>query len=168
MTATFAAPAELKLMLPLADGMFTLLFPLLIVDTATVTPVNWLPLPMKNAPLTLPVVLILPLPVFNVPDTFTPVPVIVIVVLPAAAIVTLLFAVAIYTLLFPFANAPMKLLAFTLPLKLPVPDTFTPVPVIVITVLPTAAIVTFPLAVAMFTLLFPLLMLDTEAVIPVN
>ena len=56
---------------------------------------------MKNAPLTLPVVLMLPLPVFNVPDTFTPVPVIVIVVLPAAAMVTLLFAIAIFTLLFP-------------------------------------------------------------------
>jgi hypothetical protein len=30
-TATFALPAELNVMLPLADGMFTLLFPLLIL-----------------------------------------------------------------------------------------------------------------------------------------
>ena len=56
---------------------------------------------MKNAPLTLPVVLILPLPVFNVPDTLTPVPVIVIVVLPTAAMVTFPLAVATLTLLFP-------------------------------------------------------------------
>ena len=50
---------------------------------------------MKNAPLTLPVVFILPLPVFNVPATFIPVPVTVNVVLPTAATVTFPFAVAI-------------------------------------------------------------------------
>ena len=69
---------------------------------------------MKNAPLTLPVVLMLPLPVFNVPDTLTPVPVTVNVVFPAAAIVTLLFAIAIFTLLFPL------LIFELLPLAIPV------------------------------------------------
>ena len=47
-----------------------------------------------------------------------------------------------------------------------VPDTLTPVPVIVSVVLPTAAIVTFPFAVAIFTLEFPLLMPPVN--IPVN
>ena len=54
-------------------------------------------------PVMLPVVVIIPEPVFNVPATLTPVPVTVIVVLPTAAIVTFPFAVAILTLLLPFA-----------------------------------------------------------------
>ena len=96
-TTMLALPIALIVMLPLAVAILTLLFPLLMLEPPPppLIPVNWLPLPMKNAPLTLPVVLILPLPVFNVPDTFTPVPVTVNVVLPALAIVTLPFAVAI-------------------------------------------------------------------------
>ena len=39
-TAILALPAELKLILALANGMFTLLFPLLMLDTEAVTPVN--------------------------------------------------------------------------------------------------------------------------------
>ena len=49
----------------------------------------------------------------------------------------------------------MKNAPAILPLAFIVPDTLTPVPVIVIVVLPAAATVTFPLAVAMYTLLFP-------------
>ena len=57
----------------------------------------------------LPVVVMMPVPVFNVPATLTPVPVIVNVVLPTAATVTLPLAVAILTLLLPFAHVPMIL-----------------------------------------------------------
>ena len=39
-TAILALPAELKLILALANGMFTLLFPLLMIDTSGDTPVN--------------------------------------------------------------------------------------------------------------------------------
>ena len=63
-------------------------------------------------------VLILPLPVFNVPATLTPIPVTVIVVLPAAAIVTFPFAVAMFTLLLPFARLPIKLPLVVLPVIL--------------------------------------------------
>ena len=88
-TATFALPTALNVILPLAVGMFTLLFPLLILAPPPPDiPVNWLPLPMKNAPAMLPLA-------FIVPETLTPVPVMVIVVLPTAATVTLPFAVAI-------------------------------------------------------------------------
>ena len=56
----------------------------------------------------------------------------------------------------------MKLLAFTLP------DTFMPVPVTTtMLALPTALIVMLPLAVAILTLLFPLVILEPPA-IPVN
>ena len=49
---------------------------------------------------------ITPLPVFNVPATLTPVPVTIIVVLPAAVKLILLFTVGILTLLVPFDNIP--------------------------------------------------------------
>ena len=60
------------------------------------------------------------------PDTLTPVPVIVIVVLPTAAIVTFPFAVATFTLLLPFASGPIKLAAVTFPPELILPATPTP------------------------------------------
>ena len=66
----------------------------------------------------------------------------------------------------PAAIAPMKLLALTLPLKLPVPATLAPVPVMVNVVLPTAATVTFPFADAMYTLLFPFA--NVPMILPVN
>jgi hypothetical protein len=46
-----------------------------------------------------------------------------------------------------------------LPVTFNVPATLTPVPVITITVLPTAVKLILPLAVGIFTLLFPLLIL---------
>ena len=83
------------------------------------------------APMTLPPVIFPPeaaptvkVPLtFAVPATFIPVPVTVIVVLPAAAIVTLPFAVAILTLLLPFASDPNKLAAVKLPETFTVPVT---------------------------------------------
>ena len=87
---------------------------------------------MKNAPLTLPVVLILPLPVFNVPATLTPVPVTTnTLALPTADILTLPFAAGILTLLLPFASGPIKLVADKLPVIL--------APVVVIRILSLAA-----------------------------
>ena len=60
---------------------------------------------MKNAPLTLPVVLMLPLPVFNVPATLTPVPVTTnMFALPTADMLTFPFAAGMFTLLLPFDN----------------------------------------------------------------
>ena len=53
---------------------------------------------------------------------------------------------------------PVILAPLILPVALIVPDIFAPVPVTVNVELPTAVKVTFPLAVAIFTLLFPLLM----------
>ena len=53
--------------------------------------------------------------IFAVPVILAPVPVIVNVVLPTAAIVTFPFAVPMYTLLLPFANVPTKLLAVIFP-----------------------------------------------------
>ena len=54
----------------------------------------------------------------------------------------------------------VKLPTVASPDTLSVPDIFAPVPVTVIVVLPTAAIVTLPFAVAIFTLLLPLLIPD--------
>ena len=60
----------------------------------------------------------------------------------------------------------IKLPPVILAVALNVPVMFAPVPVIVMVVLPAEAIVTFPLAVAIFTLLLPF---DTPAVFnPVN
>jgi hypothetical protein len=56
-----------------------------------------------------PLPVITPEPVFNVPDTFTPVPVIIKVVLPTAVMFTLPFAAGIATFEFPFACVPNKL-----------------------------------------------------------
>ena len=61
------------------------------------------PAVLKLPPVMLPVVVIIPVPVFNVPAILTPVPEIVNIVLPTAAMVTLPFAVAILMLLLPFA-----------------------------------------------------------------
>ena len=63
--------------------------------------------------------------------------------------------------------SPTKYTALTLADELIVPATFTPVPVTVIVVLPTASIVTLPFAVAMFTLLLPLL-INGPLVTPVS
>ena len=95
-TTTLATPTADMLTLPLAAGILTLLFPFASG-------------PMILPALKLPVVEILPAPMFNVPATLIPVPVIVNVVLPAAAIVTLPFAVPKNTLLLPLANVPIML-----------------------------------------------------------
>ena len=104
--------------------------------------------PIKLAALTLPEKL-------PVPVMLAPVDVTTTLLAPVTAIATLAFA-TIVILLLPFANVPTMLAALTLPEKLPVPAMLTPVPVIVSVVLPTAATVTLPFAVAMFTLLLPL------------
>ena len=63
----------------------------------------------------------------------------------------------------------MILPAEILPVTFAYPEILAPVPVIVNTVLPTAAIVTFPFAVAIFTLEFPLLIFEVlPLAIPVN
>ena len=89
-----------------------------------------------------------------VPAMFAPVDVTTSLFAPAVAIATLAFD-TILILLLPLANIPTKLPALRLPEKLPVPATLTPVPDIVNVVLPTAAMVTLPLAAAMYTLLLP-------------
>ena len=93
-------------------------------------------LPFASGPIKLPAVK-LPV-VFNVPATFTPVPVIVIILaLPIALNVILPFAVAIFMLLLPFASGPIKLAAVTFPPELilpaiPTPPSTTTVPVLVL------------------------------------
>ena len=94
---------------------------------------------------------------FAVPVMFAPVPVTTsTLALPTALILTFPLAAGILTLLLPLACGPIKLPAFKLPEIFAVPLIFAPVPVIVNVVLPTAAIVTLPFAVAMLTLLLPL------------
>ena len=66
-----------------------------------------------------------------VPVTFTPVPEIVIVVLPTAAIVTLPFAVPKNTLLLPFANVPMML-----PKKRALPPTINEYGLVIVALVP--------------------------------
>ena len=103
MTIILALPTAEKLILPLATGIFTLLLPLLINGPLD-TPVSCEPLPIKYAPLILPVVFMLLLPVSNVPAILTPVPVTTTTfALPTALMVILPFAVAMFTLLLPLA-----------------------------------------------------------------
>ena len=133
-TITLAFPFAEKVILPFTTGIFTLLLPFATAATAPATmPVNRLPLPTKYAPLTLPVVFILPLPVSNVPAMLTPVPVTTtILALPTALIVILPFAVLMFTLLFPLAiDAPPPPPPPAAQLKLPAPSvvsTYPPVP----------------------------------------
>ena len=222
-TTTFALPTAEILTLPLAAGISTLLLPLLILLVLTDIQLK-LPLPLveRTCPLLPPVIMTLPtaprlatpattnpvvprfptlaLPVaFNVPVTFTPVPVTTnIFELPADPKLILLFAVNVNALLlvidgalvlvltnefavtFPL-NVPStafkllvililpalaispttdKFATFALPVVCNVPATLIPVPVTTNTfALPSAEMLTFPLAAGISTLLLPLLIL---------
>ena len=80
------------------------------------------------------------------------------VILPDA--VNVLAEMTLPPVILPPEPAPAVILpAVRLPVAFNVPATLTPVPVTTSIVLPTALILTLPLALGMFTLLFPLLML---------
>ena len=93
---------------------------------------------------------------------FAPVPVTVNVELPTAVIITLPFADGIFTLLFPLAKGPIKLAADKLPVKLPVPDTFTPVLLITSTLGEPIALIVIVLSALMRILLLPLANVPTK------
>ena len=94
--------------------------------------------------------------VSNVPVMFAPVPLtITMFALPTAEMLTLPFAVGMFTLLFPLANGPYNACADKLPVKLPVPDTLTPVPVTITTFALPIALIPMLLSVAILILLLP-------------
>ena len=103
-----------------------------------------------------------------VPVILAPVPVTTnMLALPTADMLTFPLAAGILTLLLPFANAPKMLPPVMLPVVVIIPEpvfnvpaTLTPVPVTTnMFALPTALMLTFPLAAGILTLLLPLLIL---------
>ena len=87
--------------------------PLTLAPATALAVVAKLTAPVTLAPVNelnpLPLPVIIPAPVFNVPATLTPVPVITIMVLPTAVKFMLPFTAGIFTLLLPLACGPSKL-----------------------------------------------------------
>ena len=129
--------------------------------------VNPAPLP-TNTPLA-DVILLLTL---SVPFIFAPVPVTTkTFALPTAEMLILPFADGMLTLLFPLANGPYSACADKLPVKLPVPDTLTPVPVTITTFALPIALIPMLLSVAILILLLPFANVPTklpDVVLPVT
>ena len=171
-TKILALPATLVVILPFAVTN-TLLFPFTIVLPAlTVMPVNKLPLPVKKLAVT-------KLPKFALPAVILPLAVNVLAlmtlalpILPPEPVVLILPAVILPLAINVFAEITLalvmlppepdvtKLPKLALPVAFNVPAIFTPVPVTInMFALPTALILTLPLALGIFTLLLPLLIL---------
>ena len=145
-TTMFALPTALNVMLPFAVAIFTLLFPLLMLDGLPVAFQLKVPLPsvVNTYPAVPPVIctlLTLPNETFDAVEKLALADILIelaLIKLPPVKLPPVPLAVMIFpeTLMLP----PM----FVLPEKFAYPATLIPVPVTVNVVFPTAATVTFP------------------------